>query len=205
MDTLLKKLLRLPEKTLNKRANDEWKKRIKSVCKPCWELKYCPYGSLIEQFPLLGPIRSEAIEHNNFLVDQLKKKTYSGWIKKLITKEVKNFNSDEYPIKHNKDAKLKSCNIFGHQCPVFFVNEPVTETRDLRKIGRNISRDVMIRVVRRDNNQCQECGKLVKDNEIEFDHIIPVSKGGSSEEQNIRLTCMDCNRKKSNKIYLDKR
>ena len=22
------------------------------VCKPCWELKYCPYGPLVEQFPL---------------------------------------------------------------------------------------------------------------------------------------------------------
>lgn len=24
-----------------------------SVCKPCWELKYCPYGPLVEMFP--GP------------------------------------------------------------------------------------------------------------------------------------------------------
>jgi hypothetical protein len=23
------------------------------VCKPCWELKYCPYGPLVEQSPLL--------------------------------------------------------------------------------------------------------------------------------------------------------
>lgn len=22
-----------------------------SVCKPCWELKYCPYGPLVEYFP----------------------------------------------------------------------------------------------------------------------------------------------------------
>jgi hypothetical protein len=26
------------------------------------------------------------------------------------------------------------------------------------------------------------CGQVLKDNEIEFDHIIPVAKGGSSEE-----------------------
>jgi len=24
-------------------------------CKPCWELKYCPYGPLVEFFPLFGP------------------------------------------------------------------------------------------------------------------------------------------------------
>ena len=28
------------------------KRRVKAVCKPCWEIKYCPYGPLIEQFPL---------------------------------------------------------------------------------------------------------------------------------------------------------
>lgn len=25
-----------------------------SVCKPCWELKYCPYGPLVEYFPWAG-------------------------------------------------------------------------------------------------------------------------------------------------------
>ncbi len=24
------------------------KRRVKSVCKPCWEIKYCPYGPLVE-------------------------------------------------------------------------------------------------------------------------------------------------------------
>jgi 5-methylcytosine-specific restriction endonuclease McrA len=88
--------------------------------------------------------------------------------------------------------------VFLGICPVFFVNEPVTETQELRRIGRRISRSVMLRVVRRDNNQCQTCGKILKDNEIELDHAIPVSKGGSSEEHNVRVACLDCNRTKSN-------
>lgn len=54
----------------------------------------------------------------------------------------------------------------------------------------------MLKVVRRDNNQCQVCGRLLKDDEIEFDHTIPMSKGGSTEEHNLRLTCFDCNRDK---------
>jgi 5-methylcytosine-specific restriction endonuclease McrA len=33
--------------------------------------------------------------------------------------------------------------------------------------------------------------------EVEFDHVIPMSKGGSSEEQNLRVACFDCNRSKS--------
>jgi hypothetical protein len=31
-----------------------------SVCKPCWELKYCPYGPLVELFPSPGGERSSA-------------------------------------------------------------------------------------------------------------------------------------------------
>ena len=29
-----------------------WENRVKAVCKPCWEIKYCPYVPLVEEFPL---------------------------------------------------------------------------------------------------------------------------------------------------------
>jgi 5-methylcytosine-specific restriction endonuclease McrA len=59
---------------------------------------------------------------------------------------------------------------------------------------------VKMRVARRDENTCQICSKHLKDCDIEFDHIIPVAKGGSSEENNIQVTCFNCNRDKSDKI-----
>jgi hypothetical protein len=181
----------------------DWDKRIKNVCKPCWELKYCPYGPLIEEFPLLEPTRKESIEHNEFIKSQLKNNAYSGKKKIMFEKEVKEFNQNDYPIKNSKSDLGKTCSVFGHFCPVFFVNEPLTETKTRRKIDRNISREVMLRVVRRDNNQCQICEKFLMDNKIEFDHIIPISKGGSSEENNVQVVCFDCNRHKSNK-YIPK-
>ena len=52
--------------------------------------------------------------------------------------------------------------------------------------------------MKRENQICRSCGKSVKDEDIEFDHIIPWSKGGSSEESNIRLLCNDCNKSRSN-------
>jgi hypothetical protein len=196
----LKKLLKFSPGSSDNLVKKEWKKRIKNICKPCWELKYCPYGPLVEDFPLLPPTRNEAIEHNNFLKEQLKKGAYKDKRKLIFEKEVKYFRSSEYPIKHSREDLEKSCSVFGHLCPVFFVNEPFTETDELRRIGRNIPRHVMLRVVRRDNNQCQACGRILRDNEIEFDHIIPISKGGSSEEHNIRVTCFECNRRKSSSI-----
>ncbi len=74
----------------------------------------------------------------------------------------------------------------------------MTETEEERRIGRgHLGFAKMMRIVRRDDYRCQHCQKKLQDNEVEFDHIIPVSKGGSSEEHNIRLTCFDCNRDKS--------
>ncbi len=69
-------------------------------------------------------------------------------------------------------------------------------------MSRYIPAAVKMRVARRDNYMCQEpgCNKVLKDYEIEFDHIIPVSRGGSSEEHNIRVTCLEHNRRKGNRI-----
>lgn len=59
--------------------------------------------------------------------------------------------------------------------------------------SRGIDPDVRREVWRRDSGRCVDCGSQAF---LEFDHIIPFSKGGSSTARNIRLLCQDCNRKK---------
>jgi len=60
-----------------------------------------------------------------------------------------------------------------------------------------IPEDVRRFVFRRDAGACQECGS----NELlQFDHIIPVTLGGSSEPENLQLLCARCNREKSDRI-----
>lgn len=46
----------------------------------------------------------------------------------------------------------------------------------------------------RDNGICQECGCSEG---LEFDHIVPWSKGGSHDEENVQLLCAPCNRAKA--------
>jgi hypothetical protein len=60
-----------------------------------------------------------------------------------------------------------------------------------------ISEEVRIYVWRRDEGKCVRCGNKEK---LEFDHIIPVNKGGSNTERNIQLLCENCNRTKSDKV-----
>ena len=60
-----------------------------------------------------------------------------------------------------------------------------------------IPEDVRFAIWRRDEGKCVLCGS---NQNLEFDHIIPVSKGGSKTERNIQLLCEKCNREKSAKI-----
>lgn len=55
----------------------------------------------------------------------------------------------------------------------------------------------------RDNHTCCTCGNSTEKEPnllLEIDHIIPVSKGGLTEEGNLQTLCWKCNRSKSNKI-----
>lgn len=60
-----------------------------------------------------------------------------------------------------------------------------------------ISQEVQDKVWNRDGGKCIKCESQEK---LEFDHIIPFSKGGSNSYRNLQLLCEKCNRQKSNKI-----
>jgi HNH endonuclease len=52
---------------------------------------------------------------------------------------------------------------------------------------------VRLFVWQRDQGKCTKCGSATK---LEFDHIIPIIKGGSNTERNVQLLCEQCNRAK---------
>lgn len=58
-------------------------------------------------------------------------------------------------------------------------------------------------IKQRDNYTCQKCGLSTKDEKnllLEIDHIIPISKGGMSTEENLQTLCWKCNRTKGAKL-----
>ncbi|MFZ2385649.1 MAG: HNH endonuclease [Candidatus Omnitrophota bacterium] len=60
-----------------------------------------------------------------------------------------------------------------------------------------ISDKVKMYVWQRDGGKCVKCGSQEK---LEYDHIIPFSKGGSNSERNIQILCEKCNREKRDNI-----
>jgi hypothetical protein len=210
IDPVIRKRLGVPRNVSDSDFLREWKTTSRRVCKPCWELKYCPYGPLVEQSPLLPPLRSEAIKHNEYLKECLKTgklgdgEPLDARRRASFKQSVKKFKPANYPLAIPAAIDEMSCRVFGHICPVVFNAEGFSETKEPRRIGRYIPNPVKMRVARRDNYMCQEtgCGKMLRDFDIEFDHIIPVSRGGSSVEHNIRVTCFDHNRDKGRRVQI---
>jgi 5-methylcytosine-specific restriction endonuclease McrA len=64
-----------------------------------------------------------------------------------------------------------------------------TESARRERIPDEVKRFVW----QRDQGKCVRCGSNKR---LEFDHIIPISKGGSNTERNIQLLCEKCNREK---------
>jgi hypothetical protein len=62
---------------------------------------------------------------------------------------------------------------------------------------KSIPERVRHEVWRRDQGRCVDCGSRER---LEFDHIVPVSRGGSNTARNIELRCELCNRAKGAQI-----
>lgn len=73
-------------------------------------------------------------------------------------------------------------------------------TKEQRALMTNKLREY---IKKRDNFTCCNCGNSVYAEPnllLEIDHIIPVSKGGCTTEDNLQTLCWKCNRAKSNKV-----
>jgi 5-methylcytosine-specific restriction endonuclease McrA len=81
--------------------------------------------------------------------------------------------------------------------PVYSFYYPTETETKTRKKRETIPQDVKDKVWKRDEGRCVQCGSNEK---LEFDHIIPVVKGGSSTYRNVQLLCEPCNRTKHSKL-----
>jgi len=101
---------------------------FKNAIKPCKICGFCPYGQLVEEFPLDPPSRKMAIEHNKYMIAALAEGKFDdneNMTREEAEAEIKNFNKDDYPVKVI-DSKM-TCEVFGHHCPVYYHAELLAE------------------------------------------------------------------------------
>lgn len=77
------------------------------------------------------------------------------------------------------------------------IHNQVLRNQDDSVRTRHIPRDVRQRVWRKYGGRCADCNA---DDYLEFDHVVPVAKGGSNSDANVQLLCRRCNLKKSDMI-----
>jgi CRISPR/Cas system Type II protein with McrA/HNH and RuvC-like nuclease domain len=75
------------------------------------------------------------------------------------------------------------------------------ENKRMYEINVKLWNEIRIKVFKRDDYTCAYCKQ--KGGILEIDHIIPFSKGGSDELNNLVTSCRKCNRQKKNKSVKD--
>lgn len=79
----------------------------------------------------------------------------------------------------------------------------LTKKEFVKEQRRLMTKKMRESIKERDHFTCCQCGNSITKEPnllLEIDHIIPVSKGGYTTEENLQTLCWKCNRSKSNKI-----
>ena len=78
----------------------------------------------------------------------------------------------------------------------FYVDKEIWESICRVERGK-VSNKIRFAVYDRDNHRCIRCGAK---QDLEIDHVFPISKGGKTTLNNLQTLCRNCNMKKSNTI-----
>ncbi len=124
-------------------------------------------------------------------------KEVENWIKIQLLTTIHGYSIEEAShliktaVKEEQRAKLKDVKRkIAQRAQEQYNDIPIDDRQP-------IPDDVKMYVWKRDGGKCVKCGSQEK---LEFDHIIPFSRGGSSTERNLQLLCEKCNREKRDNI-----
>lgn len=114
--------IHFPGKKSNFGKDEKGKDMLYEVDKPCHSCGFCPFGQLVEEFPLGLKEEAYAIKHNK----------YVKWDENANPKWVSCDKNDKgaSPDLNWAAGKVKneiSCEVFGHSCPVYYMAEPFSE------------------------------------------------------------------------------
>jgi hypothetical protein len=178
------------------RHHDNWHPMQYEFWSKFWNASRDSKVKLLEQVPSVD----EVYEKLSFYAsesDILPLKTESGWWL---------FKNNSYSLKKNvvfsdEQVKLLILDDFDEE-RIYFEKlknklETLNKNKDEAFPRPAIPEAVRIEVWRRDSGQCVKCNS--REN-LEYDHIIPISKGGSNTTRKIELLCEACNRSKGANI-----
>lgn len=67
---------------------------------------------------------------------------------------------------------------------------------------RRFSKAERAKILERSGGKCLCCGKQLKPEDFTVDHVVPLSRGGTNDIENLVALCFNCNSFKSNDLYV---
>ena len=164
---------------------------------PIYKKHFDALKELKESLTRWGNILTKACEYSyreNIIMKGIAKyNTEIETFAQKFTSLAKNYVNLVSPPKEKPPDKCPSCNEKIDTDSTFCKYCGVKISAKRRVIPKHVKQEVW----ERDSGQCIICGKREG---LEFDHIIPFSKGGANTATNLQLLCSGCNKKKYNKI-----
>lgn len=108
-----------------------------------------------------------------------------------------------YPCRWCGDMTGSSNPYCSDQCRERFLNWLMSEPSSIRGVKPPFWNVIRRLALERDGNICKECGS---DSELSVHHIIPLSEGGDSTLDNLRVLCHCCHQKEhGRRVYLSRK
>jgi hypothetical protein len=128
LNRVLKAMLGYAAETSDAEIIAEWDHKLSTIGKPCEPLEYCPYGPLVEGYPLVAmveegidEVQARLIERNlaDGRYDAPQDWWVKGWARGALESREPAIEQEVIPAA----IELASCPVFGHMCPVYFSAE----------------------------------------------------------------------------------
>ena len=88
------------------------------------------------------------------------------------------------------------CDVWLRKCPAWQTKARSRTSTPHRNTSRSISDKLRYQILKRDSFKCCACGASPAKEasvELHIDHIVPWSKGGKTEIDNLQTLCSKCN------------
>ena len=164
------------------------------------------FDEIERMWRLLGrqPTSTDIIKGNvsKYSFDTYKRR-FGGW-RKALEAFIEYINENDNSDTDIDNQTIENCT-HDNRDSILPIRNDIPETQskleNIYRTPRKINTQLRFKVMKRDNFKCCACGASpAKDPSIELhvDHIIPWSKGGETEIDNLQTLCSKCNLGKSN-------
>ena len=120
------------------------------------------------------------------------------WFKANVGLDVEHINLLKASwLVNEKSSGITGINILTKDIVPIIIETSIQDIVSNDTKRHSIPTSVKREVWQRDQGRCTKCNSQEN---LEYDHIIPISKGGANTTRNIQLLCEKCNRQKSDKI-----